>query len=140
MRIPAALRRLVQARAAGRCEYCQLAQASQEAVFHVNHVIPRYDGGPTTDDNLALACVSCSLRKESRRTGADPLTGKHVALFHARRHHWHDHFRWVGIEVLGLTATGRATIEVLQMNRPLILRIRQEQLERGQHPPPAAEE
>jgi hypothetical protein len=41
MRIPAALRRLVEARAAGRCEYCRLAQASQEAVFHIDHVIPR---------------------------------------------------------------------------------------------------
>jgi len=28
-----------------------------------------------TFDNLALACVSCSLRKEARRTALDPMTG-----------------------------------------------------------------
>ena len=46
-----------------RCEYCLLAQAGQEATFHVDHVTPRVAGGPTIDGNLALACVGCSLRK-----------------------------------------------------------------------------
>ena len=70
--IGAALRRLVTARARERCEYCGLAQAGQEATFHIDHIVPRASKGPTAADNLALACVSCSLRKEARRSALDP--------------------------------------------------------------------
>ncbi|WP_437785618.1 HNH endonuclease [Sorangium sp. So ce1097] len=75
--VPAALQRRVRERAANRCEYCRLSQAGQEATFHVDHVQPRQEGGLTTLENLALACVSCSLRKGARTHGEDPLTGAH---------------------------------------------------------------
>jgi 5-methylcytosine-specific restriction endonuclease McrA len=52
------LRAEVVRRAGNRCEYCGLSQLGQEAVFHVDHVVPRSAGGPSTADNLALACVS----------------------------------------------------------------------------------
>ncbi|MBL8799098.1 MAG: HNH endonuclease, partial [Planctomycetia bacterium] len=39
-------------RAGQRCEYCQLSQLGQEATFHIDHVVPRAAGGPTTTDNL----------------------------------------------------------------------------------------
>jgi len=35
MSMPAEMRRAVIARAGNRCEYCGLAQAGQEATFHV---------------------------------------------------------------------------------------------------------
>jgi hypothetical protein len=92
-------------------------------------------GGPTVSENLALACVSCSLRKEARRSGRDPKTGRTVGLFHPRRQVWARHFRWEGVSVVGLTPTGRATVERLLMNRPLILAIRLEEALRGCHPP-----
>ncbi|MDZ4342267.1 MAG: HNH endonuclease signature motif containing protein [Candidatus Binatia bacterium] len=63
--IPARLRRLVVLRVGNRCEYCRLAQKGQEATFHVDHILPKAAGGRTTAANLALACVSCSLRKET---------------------------------------------------------------------------
>jgi 5-methylcytosine-specific restriction endonuclease McrA len=62
--IPARLRRLVVSRAGDRCEYCRLAQKGQEATFHIDHILPKMAGGRTAAANLALACVSCSLRKE----------------------------------------------------------------------------
>jgi hypothetical protein len=133
--IPAWLRRQVVFRAGGRCEYCGLAQEGQEATFHVDHIVPRAAGGPTEADNLALACVSCSLRKEARRSGRDPETGRAQPLFNPRRQRWADHFRWKGLAVLGLTATGRATISTLSLNRPLIRAIRAEEAARGRHPP-----
>jgi hypothetical protein len=37
--------------------------------------------------------------------------------------------------VAGLTATGRATVAALSMNRSLILAIRREEAARGRHPP-----
>jgi hypothetical protein len=133
--IPTRLRRLVARRAAGRCEYCGLSQVGQEATFHVDHVTPRQAGGPTTVENLALACVSCSLRKEARRTASDPETGRVVPLFDPRRQRWDRHFRWNGVRVAGISATGRATVTALRLNRPLILSIRDEEVARGRHPP-----
>jgi hypothetical protein len=91
-------------------------------------------GGPTVLENLALACVSCSLRKEACRSGRDPKTGRTVGLFHPRRQVWARHFRWEGVSVVGLTPTGRATVERLLMNQPLILNIRLEEALRGRHP------
>lgn len=133
--VPQRLRRLVLKRAGERCEYCGLSQIGQEATFHIDHVVPRSAGGRTTEANLALACVSCSLRKESRRSAVDPLTGRRVALFNPRRQHWPDHFRWQKTSVVPLTATGRATVAALKMNRPLIVAIRVEESDRGRHPP-----
>lgn len=85
-------------------------------------------------DNLALACVSCSLRKSARETAVDPQTGDEVTLFHPRRDQWKDHFYWEGARIHGLTATARATIAALDLNRPLILVIREEESLLGRHP------
>ena len=133
--VPARLRRFVVERAGNRCEYCLLWQTGQEATFHVDHVLPESQGGETVAENLALACVSCSLRKEARRTGIDPETGTRVTLFHPRDDAWADHFRWTGFAVEGITPTGRATIEILKLNRPSILFIREEESGRGRFPP-----
>lgn len=70
------LRRRVVERAGNRCEYCGLAQTGQEAAFHVDHVVPVSAGGPTGLDNLALACVSCSLRKGARLVAPRPNDGR----------------------------------------------------------------
>jgi hypothetical protein len=48
--IPAVLRAAVFRRAGGRCEYCGLAQAGQEAAFHIDHVTPLAGGILTSDD------------------------------------------------------------------------------------------
>lgn len=133
--IPSRLRTDVVRRAGDRCEYCGLAQAGQEAAFHVDHVVPQSAGGTTETDNLALACVSCSLRKGARQAAIDPETGTEVLLFNPRIELWVEHFRWDGETVLPLTATGRATISALALNRPLILAIRREEIFRSRHPP-----
>ena len=133
--IPTEIQRLVIQRAAGRCEYCGLSQKGQEATFHIDHVIPVVVGGKTVAENLALACVSCSLRKAARQKAIDPQSGKEVALYNPRRDTWHDHFLWKGAYAVGLTATGRATIEALDMNRVLISAIRKEEAALRRHPP-----
>src|SRR5262245_27508821 len=116
-RVPASLRRAVVKRAARRCEYCRLAQAGQAATFH-----------------LALACVACSLHKGARCTAPDPATGDDAPIFNPRSQHWNEHFPWEGVRVVGLTATGRATAAALQMNRPIVLAIRVEEVLAGRHP------
>lgn len=136
MFIPDYLRQQVVHRAQSRCEYCGISQDGQEAAFHIDHVLPVIAGGATTLDNLALACVSCSLRKGARRKSSDPKTGKRVLLFNPRRDLWRLHFRWHEIRVIRLSPTGRATVEALQMNRPVAEAIRHHEKARGLHPPP----
>ena len=133
--IPAHLQRMVAQRAGNRCEYCGLSQEGQEARFHVDHVVPVVRGGATIEENLALACVSCSLRKAAKQYALDPQTSTEAALFNPRVHSWAEHFRWQSVRILGLTPTGRATVEALKMNRPMILAIRGEEVLRGRHPP-----
>jgi hypothetical protein len=134
--IPLGLRSQVADRAHHRCEYCELAQAGQEATFHIDHITPRVAGGSTTHENLALACVSCSLRKAAKQVGIDPQSGEEVVLFNPRRQTWSEHFRWEREFVVALTATGRATIRALSLNRSLIVAIRKEEALHGRHPPP----
>lgn len=122
-------------RARNRCEYCQLSQVGQEATFHIDHVIPRVAGGMTDIDNLALACVSCSLRKGARQSAEDPGSNETVPLFNPREQSWDDHFRWNEEWLVPLTPTGRATESLLAMNRPIIVAIRREEMVRGRHPP-----
>jgi HNH endonuclease len=129
------VRRFIENRVGGRCEYCRLAQEGQEATFHIDHIVSSAAGGPTLAENLAVACVSCSFRKAARRSAPDPLTGRKVILFHPRRQLWARHFQWRGVTVLGRTQTGRATVAALQMNRPLVPAIRLEETARGRHPP-----
>lgn len=135
--ISAALRQQVIQRAGGRCEYCRLSQEGQEATFHIDHVMPVAHGGKTHLDNLALACVSCSLRKAARLEAVDPHTGQSVPLYNPRRQPWETSFRWQSVRLIGQTETGRATVEALAMNRPLALAIRKEEALLGRHPPTA---
>ena len=132
--IPDRLKEETRFRANNRCEYCHLSQVGQEATFHVDHIIPRNENGETILENLALACVSCSLFKSAKFSLTDPLTQQPVFLFNPRKDIWEEHFSWDGVVLFGKTATGRATIEALKMNRPLILAIRREESLLGRHP------
>ena len=107
----------VRERAGNRCEYCRLHQDdSPLAVLHIEHIIPKKHGGTDDTDNLALACIDCNLHKGSNLTGIDPETDEITELFHPRRHEWEEHFEWQGIFVVGLTAIGRTTVRVFNMN------------------------
>jgi hypothetical protein len=134
MAISSLLRDLVILRSGNCCEYCRLSQLGQEATFHVDHVVPVAAQGKTEAENLALACVSCSLHKAAKQVANDPDTGEDVPLFNPRRQYWSEHFRWEGVRIVGLSPTGRATVVALRMNRPGILSIREEEILLGRHP------
>jgi hypothetical protein len=119
------LRDLVRRRAGNRCEYCQLRQEHLPfTTFHVEHIIPRKHGGDDDPRNLALACDRCNAHKGSNLTGIDPDTGMIVPLFNPRLHSWEDHFMLANVTIVGLTAMGRTTVRVLQMNDTRRLRLR----------------
>ena len=132
--IPVFLRKLVIRRAKNFCEYCHLSQKGQEATFHIDHIKPVVSGGKTIAENLALACVSCSLRKGAKETVTDSETNQNIFLFHPRLDNWIEHFEWNGVILKGLTAKGRATVEALNLNRSIILAIREEEILLGRHP------
>src|SRR5262245_51144811 len=110
--------RLVQARAAGRCEYCRMHQALQGGTFHLEHIIPSARGGPSTPENLALACPGSHLHNSNRMEAIGPETRNAVRLFNSRTDFWAEHFGWEGYRVIGQTAIGRATAAALDMNHP----------------------
>jgi hypothetical protein len=111
------LRAEVLKRDAGRCRYCGLVQIGQATVFHVDHILPKSKGGPTTIDNLALQCPHCSLHKSNKTHAPDAQSGQSVALFHPLSQPWPDHFTLDADGTMyGKTEVGRATIDALAMN------------------------
>ena len=86
------------------------------ASLHIEHIRPRKHGGSDDLGNLALACIDCNLHKGTNVAGYDPLTGALTELFHPRRQAWSEHFAWRGIVIVGLTAVGRTTVFVLELN------------------------
>ncbi len=64
--------------------------------------------------------------------GLDPESGQLVRLFHPRIDHWREHFEFEGARILGRTAIGRVTVDVLAMNADDLVLLRLELLkERG---------
>lgn len=112
-----ALRLLVRRRAGEVCEYCRLPQAASQYVrFHIEHIVARQHGGVSEADNLALACGFCNFQKGPNIASLAPETGKLVPLFHPRRDVWSAHFTWKGTLIVGQSAIGRATVQLLAMN------------------------
>ena len=139
--IPTWLRARVAAQAGGRCGYCLTAEAITGAPLVIDHLIPEALGGPTDEANLWLACSQCNLHKGDRLTARDPLSEEWVRLFDPRRQAWSDHFRWspANDEILGLTPVGRATVQALHLNRPLLVQARRGWVRVGWHPPHSRE-
>ena len=107
-------------RADHRCEYCHAPDAIFNFPFEVDHIIPPSHGGTDEESNFALSCRGCNVHKHGFVEAVNPETGAMVPLFHPRRDGWHEHFRAdveTG-EIIGLTATGRATVIRLKMNAP----------------------
>lgn len=141
MAVSPATRRVVRARAQRRCEYCHTDERWQFVRFTIDHVLPQSAGGSDDADNLALACRNCNERRGNRLTGRDPVTGDAVSLFNPRRKMWAEHFVWdaARLRIVGRTATGRATVEMLDLNddhhEGAAVRIRQRDVADGYHPP-----
>ena len=126
VRAPSGLRQQVEARAHGLCEYCRSPSQIATHAFSLEHIIPRDQGSTDELDNLALACQGCNNHKYIKTRARDPVSKRLVPLFHPRRQTWAEHFAWHddGIHLIGLTATGRATVEALQLNRERLLNLR----------------
>ncbi len=134
-RLPRRLSRLVADRARWQCEYCHSPAAYSTQPFEVDHIIPRSEGGPTSLENLALSC-GCNSYKGDRTHARDPQTEQIVPLFNPRRQRWSRHFGWSDnfLLIVGRTATGRATVEALHLNRPELVNLRRALRNIREHP------
>ena len=135
--VPRALRQRVMATARGRCGYCLTREAVTGTPLGFEHIIPQSRGGATSEANLWLSCAQCNMRKNDRLVAGDPTTGEDVPLFDPRRQVWSEHFAWAEAATLivGLTATGRATVSALDLNRRLLVEARRMWVAAGWHPP-----
>lgn len=129
-----AIKKFIFERANACCEYCQTCEYNTGQAMHTEHIIP--NNGDNID-NLCLACPNCNLAKSAAIEALDTLTNEVVPLFNPRNQMWSDHFEWSpdGLFLHGKTATGRATIIRLKMNRERIIRARQNWIIAGTHPP-----
>lgn len=135
--VPAALRRRVANHFAYCCAYCRTAENLTVAIFEFEHITPRSAGGETVFENICFSCPTCNRYKADRTNATDPDTQEVVALFHPHQDKWQDHFTWNegSTEIIGLSATGRATIAALRMNRRQLIRVRRMWAAMGEHPP-----
>src|SRR5690606_25016532 len=120
-----------------RCGYCLSPQKLVLGQLEIEHLIPRALGGKDEEDNLWLACRMCNGYKGKQIKAIDPQTEQPAALFNPRKQKWSDHFMWSedGSMIIGLTPTGRATVDALQLNNPIAIIVRLEWVSAGWHPP-----
>ena len=127
---------VVAARALHRCEYCHAPESVFNFPFEVEHILPAFQGGTDVISNLALACRSCNLHKGVHTHSADPESDQRVRLFDPRKDLWTVHFdidRETG-NLIGMTATGRASVVCLNVNSQAQLLARQQWMSLGLFP------
>lgn len=132
-----AVRTRVRASARDACGYCQSPQRLVLGLLEIDHILPTAHGGTDDEENLCLACRMCNAFKGPQTHGVDALTGRLARLFNPRTQRWSLHFHWStsGLEVVGRTATGRATLAALQLNNVIAVMVRRSWVAAGWHPP-----
>lgn len=135
--IPASVRRRVRERARYRCGYCLRTEELAGERMTFEHIYPESRGGLTIEQNLWLACRRCNEYKGTQTRAIDPLTGQRIELFNPRIQSWSEHFAWdeTGTEILGLTPTGRATVNALRLNSAEVVVARRLWVAAGWWPP-----
>ena len=136
-RVSAVQRERVRRRARNLCEYCCSQTSLTGHDFTVDHITPEAEGGTNNLDNLCLCCFWCNNFKKSNTHFLDSRTNALVPLFNPRFDVWKEHFRWspTATRIIGRTATGRATVIALRLNRLTLIRARRIWARHGLHPP-----
>lgn len=88
-------------------------------------------GGETALSNLAWACPHCNLHKGPNIAGLDSASNEVVRLFHPRSDIWKEHFKFEEAHVVGCSAIGRVTAQVLAMNTRDLLLFRSQLFKEG---------
>jgi 5-methylcytosine-specific restriction endonuclease McrA len=99
-----------------QCGYCQAPQRVLPYRLEVEHLLPISLGGSDERDNLWLSCHKCNKLRSNRLQALDPHT--QVLVHNPRQETWNAHFAWTngGLQIVGKTAMGRATVAALELN------------------------
>ena len=135
--VSAGLRRAVEARADGVCEYCLIDERDTFLGCQVDHVVSEKHGGTTDSGNLAFACACCNRAKGSD-VGSIAAMGEFTRFYNPRTDHWGDHFRLCGVVIEPRTPVGEVTANILGLNGPERIMERQSLERIGRYPPPQA--
>lgn len=125
-------------RAQYRCEYCLSPEDFSLDTFTVDHIQPVARDGDDDLENLAFACHNCNNRKQDDNAVVDPEAGDLAPLYQPRTDRWADHFQWSEdtLTIVPVTATGRATVARLQLNRTGAVNVRRALVALGEEHPP----
>lgn len=136
VRISLSVRTEVKTRANDKCEYCHSPERFSVSGFSIEHVVPQSKGGMTELENLAFACQQCNNHKYNLTEAIDSVTKTLFPLFNPRRDEWSQHFAWdyQYLRIVGLSGTGRATVEQLKLNRSNLINLRHLLSSNGLHP------
>jgi hypothetical protein len=132
--LPDETRALVRQRARGACEYCALPEYASVVPHQIDHIIGRQHRGSDDVDNLCLCCIRCNQKKGPNIASIDPETGVTMPLYHPRRHSWREHFAAMEARITGLTPEGCTTVQLMDMNNPDRVLLRDALLRRGWQP------
>ena len=129
-------RDFISLRAHGCCEYCKILHDYSPDTFEIEHIIALFVGGTNELINLAFSCSGCNNRKGYKIKAIDPISGMLVPLFNPRTDKWKENFEWTDnfSIVEGITPQGRATVELLQLNRKGVVNLRKALFAYGVHP------
>lgn len=125
---------IVRFRGGGVCEYCRLPEVVSHVQFPLDHIVARQHRGPSTEDNLAVACPDCNAHKGTNLASIDEDTGELVRLYNPRRDNWTEHFRWDGPTLVGRTPVSKVTARLLRINAPPRLELRRMLMQMGLYP------
>lgn len=136
-RISSKLENKIRLQAKNRCGYCQLPQKLNPTLLEIEHILAVSQGGTDDEENLWLACRECNSHKSSKVYGFDLKTNKKIKLFNPRKQNWNRHFKFSDdkTKIIGKTACGRATVEVLKLNSELLISVRKLWVEFDLFPP-----
>ena len=116
--LPIAVRRLVTARAANRCEYCRIHANDTFVGLQVDHIISEKHGGRSDQSNLALCCAFCNRNKGSDLGSIIHPEPTLIRFYSPRRDTWEDHFEMRDYKIVPRTKIGVVTVQVFQFNVP----------------------
>jgi hypothetical protein len=125
---------MVWQRALGRCEYCLLHEEDTLLPHEPDHIIAWKHRGLTILENLACACYDCNRFKGTDVASFDLVTRRIVRLFHPRTDRWDRHFQLDVGRIIPMTAVGRVTEFLLQLNLLDRVRTRRRLMRSGHYP------
>jgi hypothetical protein len=132
--ISAELRRIVENRANGCCEYCLIHRDDVFFAHEIDHIISEKHRGKTEAINLCFACFDCNRYKGSDVGSIDIVTDTYTRLFNPRLDKWNEHFVLRDAVIVPLTAIGRVSEFLLQMNTDERIQKRQTLISMSRYP------